>query len=225
MERHYWLHRITGGDNALAFSYPLLFNQRFLSIGWSELSNKDFVNKVSQHGFDAIEKAISDAGWGKPRNRNNLARFMVMMKKGDYVVVPTWGEFSIYEIADNTILSNKDIDLRILKDWNGKPISLDNDGYLQNSENKWVDLGFYRRVNCVAEHISRVEYASQNLFSRMKIRQTNAIIDDLEEDILKALDSFEKKKPINLKNKLLDNMALSTLNTIRESLRINNLKN
>lgn len=219
MERHYWLHRITGGENALALSYPLLFNHRFLSIGWSDLSTREFVNKVSQDGFYAIEDEMKKAGFERPKHRFNLERFMVMMKKGDYVVVPTWGEFSIYEITDNSILCNEDIDTYLLYDWNGKPISLDKDGYLRNSENKWVDLGFYRRVKCIAEHISRAEYATQKLFSRMKIRQTNADIDDLEEDILKAIKSFETNSPINLKNQLIDKMVSSTLDTIRESLK------
>lgn len=50
MERNYWLHRITGGDNALPFSYPLLFNHNWLSIGWSNLSEDSFVEQVRAKG-------------------------------------------------------------------------------------------------------------------------------------------------------------------------------
>ena len=35
----YWLHRITGGDNALGYAHPLLFNHHYLSIGWSDFSS------------------------------------------------------------------------------------------------------------------------------------------------------------------------------------------
>ena len=35
----YWLHRINGGDNALAFAHTLLYKHFYLSIGWSDFSS------------------------------------------------------------------------------------------------------------------------------------------------------------------------------------------
>ena len=37
----YWLHRITGGENAMKLSHPLLFEHRILSIGWSYLAAEE----------------------------------------------------------------------------------------------------------------------------------------------------------------------------------------
>lgn len=40
-KRKYWLHRITGGANAMKLSHPLLFEHRILSIGWSYLAAEE----------------------------------------------------------------------------------------------------------------------------------------------------------------------------------------
>ena len=90
----YWLHRITGGDNALEFADTLLFKHLYLSIGWSDFSSDAFVSDVNERGSSAIDEAMQKEGWGLPRNRWNLWRFIKGMSKGDIVVVPTWGVFS-----------------------------------------------------------------------------------------------------------------------------------
>ena len=116
----YWLHRITGGDNALGFAHPLLFNHHYLSIGWSDFSSDAFVRQVQKDGVTAIDSAMQAEGWGLPKNRWNLWRFIVEMKKGDVVLVPTSQEFSLFEIEDDVIFSNESIDTSIFKDWHGK---------------------------------------------------------------------------------------------------------
>ena len=172
----YWLHRITGGDNALEFAHPLLFTHNYLSIGWSDFSEDTFVLDVKNRGENAIDEAMQNAGWGLPRNRWNLWRFIKGMAKGDIVVVPTWGEFSLFEIADDEVLSNESMDASIFQNWNGKMASRYEDGYFHNEEGNIIDLGFYRKVKPVLLHIPREGYTDQELYSRMKIRQTNADI-------------------------------------------------
>lgn len=54
----YWLHRITGGDNALGYAQPLLFNHHYLSIGWSDFSSDAFVRQVQKEGETAIDSAM-----------------------------------------------------------------------------------------------------------------------------------------------------------------------
>ncbi|MBQ9657594.1 MAG: hypothetical protein IJV31_02360 [Clostridia bacterium] len=56
MEKNYWLHRITGGDNALPFAYQLLFKHNYLSIGWSDLSSTKFISRVKNEGISVINK-------------------------------------------------------------------------------------------------------------------------------------------------------------------------
>ena len=200
----FWLHRITGGDHAMEFAYPLLFTHNCLSIGWSYLSTDKFVKDVLANGASVIDDATKKAGWGLPKNRWNLWRFIKGMKKGDIVLVPTSYEFSLFEITDDEIMTNESIDGSIYQDWNGKLASRNDDGHFYNEEGKNIDLGFYRRVKQVLINIPRSGYADQNLTSRMKIRQTNADISDLQESIEKAKNAYEEKKPINLKEKIVE---------------------
>ena len=81
--KKYWLHRVTGGDNALEYAYPLLFTHNFLTIGWSVFSKDSFVEDVKNNGETAINYATEKVGWGKPKNRWNLWRFIKGMEKGD----------------------------------------------------------------------------------------------------------------------------------------------
>lgn len=213
----YWLHRITGGDNALEFAHPLLFKKNYLSIGWSDFSNDKFVRDVKEKGSDAIDNAMQKEGWGLPRNRWNLWRFIKGMRKGDIVVVPTWGRFSIFEIADNEVFSNESMDKDIYIDWNNRKAHLQDDGsfyYFYNEDGKCIDLGFYRRVTPVLLNIPREGYADQDFYSRMKIRQTNAEITDIKESVEYARNAYEKKKPINLKEQIVDETAPKLLDLI-----------
>ena len=222
----YWLHRITGGDYALEFAHPLLFTHNYLTIGWSDFSSDSFVNDVKKRGDDAINEIMLKAGWGSPRNRWNLWRFIKGMSKGDIVVVPTWGEFSLFEIADDKILSNESIDASIYKDWNGKLAYKHEDGYFYNSDEKCIDLGFYRKMNPVLLNIPREGYTDQELYSRMKIRQTNADISDLKESIEYARIAFGEKKPINLKEQIVEETApklLSLIDKLTNDIKFENL--
>ena len=200
----------------MAFAHTLLFKHFYLSIGWSDFSSDIFVNDVKERGDSAIGEALQKEGWGLPSNRWNLWRFIKGMSKGDIVVVPTWGVFSLFEIADDEVLSNESIDVGLFKDWNGHYASLHDDGYFYNAENKCIDLGFYRKMKPIHLNIPREEYADQDLYSRMKIRQTNADISDLAESIEYAREAFEQKKPINLKEQIVEETAPKLLSLIEE---------
>ena len=71
----------------------------------------------------------------------------VTIHKGDIVVVPTWGEFSIYKVADNNVYTNTSLSAIIsaedLRDWDGKRahVAKDKEGYyyLYDEENKFID--------------------------------------------------------------------------------------
>ena len=211
---NYWLHRITGGDGALEFAHPLLFTNRYLSIGWSDFSEDDFVKNIRERGADYLDEAMQKEGYGLPRNRWNLFRFINEMQKDDFVVVPTWKEFHLFKIADNVVLSNQSIDASLLKNWNGHMAELHEDGHFHNSNGGIIDLGFYRKVTPVILNIPREEYAEQDLYSRMKIWQTNANISDLRESIEKARKSYKEGKPINLKEQIIEEAAPKLLELI-----------
>ncbi|BDC93376.1 restriction endonuclease [Treponema bryantii] len=211
---NYWLHRIGHLQNV---SYPLL-EKGYLSIGFSDFCYEDFYTNVAEkQDWDYMENDFNEV-WGFiPRQRYNLWRFLAEMSKGDYVIVPSWGTFSVFELCENQplMISDKNIELPN-EDWNGKKI-LKNEttGLLKlESENEDLDLGFVWKVKVVCKDISRSDYADAALTSRMKIRSTNANITDLEDSITKAIISFKNKKPINLKADLLDNSVNIWNNTI-----------
>lgn len=214
MEKRYWLHRITGGANAFSFADRLLEEHHLLSIGWCDFSDDNFINQVRKNGIKAIEKAMLDDGWGLPRNRYNLYRFLCEMREGDYVIVPSQGVFSVYGIADDQIYSNESIDKSIYIDWGGNPAFLNSNGYMVDAQNNYIDLGFYRYVVPLALDIPRGEFADADLQKRMKIRQTNADVSDLRISIEEAILNFENNRPINLKEEIVEDTAPKLLEKI-----------
>lgn len=203
LDKRYWIHRIKGGENGLTLSYPLLFSNNVLATGWTELSTDNFV-RASKNNRDEFEKQFADA-YGYMRNRYSLWRYL-SMKKGDIVVVPTWGDFSIFEIADDNIYTNESIQQLLaadqLKDWNGSLAQV-KDGYLYDANGNFIDLGFYRRVEPICANLPRQEYADQALFSRMKIMQTNADVSDLSANIEESIKRAKNNNPICIYKELM----------------------
>lgn len=208
-----WLHRITGGDNALPLS-SALFENGYISIGWADLSKEDYLVQMRTGWEAAFDKIFKDAGWGLPRNRRNLWRFLNEMKADDIVVVPQPGYFSVCRITDDKIYTVESIDESLLQDWNGLKITR-KDGQLYNSEGDWVDLGFFRRVELLEIDIPRAGYADQAFSSRMKIRQTNANISDIRESVENAVERYHNEKPINLRTSIIEDVADKVLDRIR----------
>lgn len=211
-EKNYWLHRCKCGDHAWPFTHELLTKHNIISIGWSDLSDQNFHRRLIKDR-ESFEKVFEEIGWGRPRNRNNLWRFLKEMKQGDIVVVPLdGGEFSIYQIADNVVFNNETFDQNLWVNWNGKQAVLNKKGYPEY-EHRVIDMGFYRKVTPIRLNISRNEYATQKLYSRMKIMTTNANISDLAEDVELAI---EKKEPINLRAAFIDESAKILSQQMRE---------
>ena len=204
MEKNYWLHRCKCGDRAWPFTHELLTKLNIISIGWSDFSNQECHDRLTK-SWASFEQVFEKAGWGHPRNRTNLWRFLREMNEGDVVLVPLdGGKFSIYEIADNTVYNNETFDQSLWVNWNGERVSLDSDGYPAYSNGDQIDMGFYRKVVPVRLNLSRNDYANQALNSRMKIMTTNANISDLAADVEKAI---AQKGPINLKAAFVEKSA------------------
>jgi len=207
MERNYWLHRISGGENAWQLSHDLLSEHNLLSIGWWSLSTPEDLNYLLANGVDAMYK---EKGWDLARTRWNLWRFVKGMKKGDYVVVPGWKHFSVYEIVSDEVLCNSQLDKEYLSQ---RGYSISDGPRILNQEGLNVDLGFYRAVKPIKVNLSRDGYALQELASRMKIRQTNT---QLPPKIAEQVDiALQKEAPFNLKNAILDAATGPVLAQIR----------
>ncbi len=216
MEQHYWLHRCTCGDYAWPFSSELLAKHNLISIGWSDFSRSGYPEMLL-NGRESFEKAFDTEWKYRPRNRNNLWRFLTM-KTGDIVIVPMPRTFSVYRIADDIILNNTTINKHLLVNSDGESVTLDGNGYLVNSKGKQIDMGFYRKVEVVAKDIPRADYARQALFSRMKVQLSTVDITDLKEDVDFAVKCYFEHNPINLRRAFLEEAAKSLLSQMCELL-------
>ena len=201
MERNYWIHRIS---HIAEISYPLLDNN-YLSYGYSDFEEDGFIDGVrGENGRQFIEEQFM-LKWGVlSRGRYQLWNFIKEMKAGDWVVVPTSGAFSIYELLDDYPIMIKDIKDVVIRNWNGEEILRDDNGYLINPKGDKIDLGFARRINVIEKGISRYDYADSALTARLKVRQTNVCIYDLRKSVLKALEGSKNNKPIHFRNEIND---------------------
>ena len=210
----YWLHRNTGGAYAEPYSRPLL-EKGYLSIGWMGLSNDKNKDDILNQGWSAVNKIMVDNGWELSRNRFCLSRFISEMRKGDLVVVPSPGRFSIYEIADDCVLSNESMNQDIYSDVNGILASRkDADGYFAfvNNEGKEIDLGFYRRVKPLLLDLSRNNGIDHALCTKMKTLKTNIEITDVGYAIDKLLDVTAKDAETKIVPNVYNTQSLLSLN-------------
>lgn len=210
-----WLHRIS---HHAEVAYPLLENG-YLSIGYSDFSEPDFIkDSCGENAWQLFEKYFDD-NWGqRPKNRYNLWRFVAEMRKGDLIVVPSWGTFSVYELTEDMAEPVAAIKLSDIKDWHGNNIEKNEDGLLYRKTGEHIDLGFVRKVKLIKKDIPRYEYADAALTSRMKIRSTNADMSDLKGSIEKALEGFTKGQPLSIYSQIITKTQQSILDTIRGEL-------
>jgi predicted Mrr-cat superfamily restriction endonuclease len=210
-----WLHRIS---HHAEVAYPLLENG-YLSIGYSDFSEPDFIkDSCGENAWQLFEKYFDD-NWGqRPKNRHNLWRFVAEMRKGDLIVVPSWGTFSVYELTEDMAEPVAEIKLSDIKDWHGNNIEKNEDGLLYRKTGEHIDLGFVRKVKLIKKDIPRYEYADAALTSRMKIRSTNADMSDLKGSIEKALEGFTKGQPLSIYSQIITKTQQSILDTIRGEL-------
>ncbi|MDA3052717.1 restriction endonuclease [Campylobacter sp. JMF_01 NE2] len=210
----YWLHRISNGKNV---SYPLLEKEGYISIGFSDYSNKDFLQKVlADDGYmrflDNMEISPELDWIKKYRAKYNLWYFVTNMKKDDIVVVPKdGGEFWICKIeGDALLISDESVNLPNLGD---KKIIRENSRIKLENSDDFIDIGYVRKVKILAK-LSRAEHADSALTARMKIRQTMAKIDDLADSVENALSrkNANLSEAIEKMAKILHSEILKNLN-------------
>lgn len=212
---NYYLHRIS---HVAELSYPLL-DKGYLTIGFSDFTGEDIINSALLDKWDEFGKMIFDE-WGiVPRSRFSLWNFM-RMNKGDIVIVPSWGTFFICEVENEGPLPIGDVYSGDLKTWNGK-IVIKKGNLLSSEENEIYDLGFARKVKVLYRNISRDKFADAALTSRMKVRQTNILINDLSLSIDESIRNFKLNKPIHLHSIIVDKTANVVLDAIKTGLNPN----
>ncbi|MFW5983084.1 MAG: restriction endonuclease [bacterium] len=209
---NYWLHRIS---HIAELSYPLL-DKGFLTIGFSDFTKKEFIDKVLEDDWNYFNEQFQEM-WGKvPRTRHNLWRFL-KFSKGDIVIVPSWGTFFVCEIIDEKPLLINETYSDDLKTWGDKKVTTDGT-YLISENGKAYDLGFARKVQILHKNISRAKFADAKLTSRMKIRQTNSSINDLNKSIEKSIANYIENRPIHLHSIIVEKTANLVLDAIKAEL-------
>ncbi|KAF2518427.1 hypothetical protein E0W68_08855 [Flavobacterium salilacus subsp. salilacus] len=219
MNNNIWLHRIS---HHAPVSYPLL-DKNYITIGFSDFIYDDFITKVLSAGegwkpkWDVLDAAFEEQWGTKPRIRHNLWRFIEGFKKGDWVVVPKTGTFSVYEIIDDLPDYITKIDSKDIIDWDGNRHYFKNER-LYNESHVFIDLGFFRRVKPLELNVSRYDFADSQLTSRLKFRSTNANITDLKDNVIKAVGAYRLNKPISIHSNVKETFANSFLDILKQEL-------
>lgn len=205
-----WLHRIS---HCREISYPLIDNN-YLSIGFSDFRNDKFLERTINGDLDFFNNQIIETWKELKKTRYNLWRFINEFKKGDWVLVPSWGEFSIYELEEEVKLISEDVLPSKLKKSGFK---INEDGKLYENNN-FMDIGFVWKVKPIAKNIPRKEIFDRALISRMKIRNTNANITDLKSIIERIVYEWKNDKLSNFHSSLLESILTKVEENVMEKL-------
>lgn len=207
-----WLHRIS---HFAQISNPLL-EAGFLSIGFRAFSSERFIDTAIAGKVDEFNDTFKRVWAGLPRNRWALWNFLNKMKKGDMVVVPGWGTFSVYRIVGEKPLPLNAIKADLPKqDWMGNDIVWE-DSEIEEADD--IDIGFVWKVELAAKNVSRDLFATPALASKLKAGAINACITDLKDDVEKSLKAFGAGKPVNMRAALIDNATAEWKAHIHEGL-------
>ena len=214
----YWLHRISHFQET---SRPLL-EKGFLTIGFSDFSNPEFLApeeflRYERSNFDAKFQELWDC---VPRSRYFLWRFLHEMSKDDFVLVPGYRTYSVYEI-EGCAKPIGEIPISDLRTSTGDIVEK-REGLLY-AQGQLIDLGFFRRVKLhriggedgpEAKDINRYEYADNALTRRLKFFGTTLDISDLENSIRRSLARYRDQKPLNLHSRIVEETTQKILGLI-----------
>ena len=201
-QRRYWLHH-ENYEGDLAF--PLL-SKGYLCYGWVYCAlDQEFMNDVHNNSlsWSTMERKLVEIYQGPlAKNRYCLWRFIDSMKAGDWVAVPSSGEFSVYRIIDEKVYAINEIPDEII-DQLFLPVHRDENGFfIRNNNNEIVDLGLARKVELISPHVNKRLYVKGALASRMKYQMANIDLDIYRDQFLDAVNRAEENRPIHLRKEL-----------------------
>ena len=207
--KNIWQHRISHPQHPEPgyFSYPLL-EKGILSIGFSDFTDDETINMLNNQqedlaNFDRHAKEIAkNKKWkgdvSKKLTHHSLWRF-AKMRKGDWVLVLKPNEFSIYEILEDNLCRFSELGMPIPSNpdpkQNNEPLfTIDetDKNKLKDSDNKRVDLGFFRKVNLLHKDIERASLNDTALISRMETQQATLNISALRNNINEVIKRYKK---------------------------------
>ena len=223
---NYWVHRIAKHE---AVKSVFLLEKKVLVTGYSDLANEPFLEKVlstpNEDGRKAIVRSEMVKLWGEahPRKIPILLRFLAGFKKGDWVLLPLWTEFGVYELVSDkpSVIGNLEGDHFMAetgKEGSQKEDKIEiRDGKLYQGDRD-VDLGFYWKVEPIVAWKLKDHYWRPALRRRSDgIRFSTANISDVEKEVKETVLACQKEDPIG-KNPFLKKGHLEILNALQSSL-------
>jgi predicted Mrr-cat superfamily restriction endonuclease len=213
---NYWIHRISRHERRA--SYPLL-EKGFLSIGFIEFADEELLNNSTKGDKEFFESAFKK---DPSRGRWSLWYFLHDMNKGDWVIVPSEGVCSIYEVLERGAILPPHVEIENLCDLDENKIEHGGERqFFVDSKGDEIDIGFVRQVRLIHKDISRYDFADSYLTQRLKTRWTTSNISDLEDNIKSSIKRFENNERINLKNCIFEISVDKWQNTIQSELNPN----
>ena len=187
LQNKYWLHRISHHEE---ISYYLL-NKGYLTIGWSIFFEypEDIIDIIKENDTDLYFRKYTESIGIRNTGKWSLYNFG-KMKMGDIVLVPMYeGKFGVYKIVEE-MQPIRCLDTKNFSVNENEKYEILNSYLVKSSNKKIVDLGFFIKVESVLKYQDPKprNYAASKLISRMKIRQTNADISDLSDEVNSAIN-------------------------------------
>ena len=214
---NYWLHRIS---NEWGVAKPLL-DKGYLTIGWQYLMSisptlRDCIVDRHGEGFEPLMDELK----AHYRSRWCLNRFAQFMP-GDTVVVPLYDKcFAIAEV-ENSAKSILDLPLEVVNEL--KDVNLSVNGLTDISDSQSIrdiDIGFFVKIKTPVKIIPR-SFAEDKLQTRMKMRQTNASINDLAKEVD---DAAKREAPVDVHEILVEETANAILGKIKKYVTADNFE-
>ena len=214
---NYWLHRIS---NEWGVAKPLL-DKGYLTIGWQYLMSisptlRDCIVDRHGEGFEPLMDELK-AHYRSRWCLNRFARFM----PGDTVVVPLYDKcFAIVEV-ENSAKSILDLPLEVVNELKDVNLSVNGLTDISDSQNiRDIDIGFFVKIKTPVKIIPR-SFAEDKLQTRMKMRQTNASINDLAKEVD---DAAKREAPVDVHEILVEETANAILGKIKKYVTADNFE-
>ena len=214
---NYWLHRIS---NEWGVAKPLL-DKGYLTIGWQYLMSisptlRDCIVDRHGEGFEPLMDELK-AHYRSRWCLNRFARFM----PGDTVVVPLYDKcFAIAEV-ENSAKSILDLPLEVVNELKDVNLSVNGLTDISDSQNiRDIDIGFFVKIKTPVKIIPR-SFAEDKLQTRMKMRQTNASINDLAKEVD---DAAKREAPVDVHEILVEETANAILGKIKKYVTADNFE-
>lgn len=211
--RNYWMHRISFERE---IKQTILDKKGMLMTGWGLASTQVFLDSVYRKDKQAFDTVYEKTYGSLHHNRFFLYMFLNEFKKGDYVLVPGYKDFSIYEIISECPSPKEHI-------WDnvGDVAEICNlerraDGIIcRKDTHDELELGFFWKVQLVEKNISRELYAMDSLRRRMKFQGTDNNLTELGHEVEEAIRRHREDKPLDLRQEITKDVSYLVLQKLQ----------